>query len=340
MRLLFASVLLCLIAAGVSLAQGGFQQALAAKVQQLEQANVSATAGRDGWLFLISELRFLAQPRFWGDAAARVARSKKSPDPLPAIVDFHEQLRARGIHLIVVPVPAKARIYPDKLDITASVAGSDVAPDVQEFYHELRTRGVDVLDLTSSFLEKREDARGPVFCRTDSHWSGAGTVLAAQVIADQMRQTLPAPAEPKPYAAEWQDASITGDLVSLLPAGAAKPEPETLAVRMVAEKAGGATVQPDPSSAVLVLGDSHTLVFRDFLAQRAGLVDQLAYELGFAPDLIGTRGSGATAVRVSLYRKTRSDPAYLAKKKIIVWCFASREFTEADQGWVQQPVAK
>ncbi len=88
------------------------------------------------------------------------------------------------------------------------------------------------------------------------------------------------------------------------------------------------------------MGDSHTLVFHEFLAERAGLVDQLAIELGFAPDLIGTRGSGATAVRLSLYRKSNADTNYLAKKKVVVWCFAAREFTEADQGWVRQPIAK
>ena len=31
---------------------------------------------------------------------------------------------------------------------------------------------------------------------------------------------------------------------------------------------------------------------------------------------------------------------YLGKKKVVVWCFAAREFTEADQGWVVQPIAK
>jgi alginate O-acetyltransferase complex protein AlgJ len=99
-------------------------------------------------------------------------------------------------------------------------------------------------------------------------------------------------------------------------------------------------VKPDPNSPVLVMGDSHTLVFSEFLAQRAGLIDQLAAELGFAPDLIGTRGSGATAVRVSLFRKARGDAGYLARKKLVVWCFAAREFTETDQGWVPQPIAK
>jgi len=56
--------------------------------------------------------------------------------------------------------------------------------------------------------------------------------------------------------------------------------------------------------------------------------------------LIGTRGSGATSVRVSLYRRARKDPDYLAKKKMIVWCFAAREFTESDQGWDKVPVSQ
>ncbi len=108
----------------------------------------------------------------------------------------------------------------------------------------------------------------------------------------------------------------------------------------MSEKGTAARFEPDPNSPVLLLGDSHTLVFHDFLAERAGLVDQLAHELGFAPDLIGTRGSGATPVRISLYRRSLKDPGYLAKKKIVVWCFAAREFTEASEGWAKVPVAK
>ena len=102
----------------------------------------------------------------------------------------------------------------------------------------------------------------------------------------------------------------------------------------------GAAVTPDANSPLLILGDSHTLVFHEFHAERSGLVDQLAQELGFAPDLIGTRGSGATAVRISLYRHARKNPDYLSKKKVIVWCFAAREFTESDQGWEKEPVGE
>ncbi len=53
---------------------------------------------------------------------------------------------------------------------------------------------------------------------------------------------------------------------------------------------GGDTVAPDRNSPVILLGDSHNLVFQaggDMHATGAGLADQLAYELGFAVDLVG-----------------------------------------------------
>ena len=73
-------------------------------------------------------------------------------------------------------------------------------------------------------------------------------------------------------------------------------------------------------------------------ARGAGLADQLALELGFAVDLIAVRGSGATPVRISLYRQCKKDPGYIVRKKVIIWCFSAREFTEST-GWSVVPVA-
>jgi alginate O-acetyltransferase complex protein AlgJ len=317
-----------------------FRSELAAHVAQLEKKNASATTGADGWLFLTNELRFLAQSRLWGDVAPGTARSAKSGDPLPAILDFHRQLREHGIELLLVPVPAKAAVYWDKLGLNVRTSPIEAGAPAHQFYDGLRARGVDVLDLTSVFAQNRDQPRGPLYCWTDSHWSGVGCMLAAQAIAERVRAKLDALPPKKDYATAWSEVTINGDLAGLLGADVAKPPAEKVAVRTVAEKANGAAIQPDVNSPILVLGDSHTLVFHEFHGERAGLVDQLAEELGFAPDLIGTRGSGATAVRISLYRRTRSDPSYLNKKKLIVWCFASREFTEADQGWVPQPIGK
>lgn len=316
--------------------QQSFRAQLASKVAALEKKNAGAAVGLDGWFFLTGELRFLAQGKFWEEAASKVSRAHKAEwaDPIPAIADFHRQLQERGIALLVVPVPAKAAIYPEKIGVETKLSATESAPALMEFYGELRRRGIEVMDLTALFAAHRDDPRGPVYCRTDSHWSGVGCALAAEAIAQRVRQILPDESSRGAFTADWKDANISGDLASL--AGeAAKAAPEKIAIRRISPP-----VAADPRSPLLLMGDSHTLVFHDFLAERAGLLDQLANELHYAPDLIGTRGSGATAVRVSLYRRAHADPDYLSRKKVVIWCFAAREFTETDQGWVVQPIAK
>lgn len=318
--------------------QQKFSHELAAVFQSLEKKNAAAVAGIDGWLFFGGELRLLSLGRFWGDDAAKVSRAHKPDlaDPVPAILDFNQQLKARGIELVVVPVPPKAAIYPGKIVPGFDVRTTDPAPVLHRFYDELRAAGIDVLDLTSVFIRDAE----PMFCKTDTHWSDVGCMLAAQAIAKRIREKLPTRPSRKEYVLEGKEIQIKGDLVDLLPRDTVKPPAEKFYLRRVSEKGTGAAVVPDTDSPLLVLGDSHTLVYHDFNGDRAGLVDWLAQELGFAPDLIGTRGSGATPVRISLYRRSLKDSGYLAKKKIVVWCFAAREFTEASEGWARVPVAK
>jgi hypothetical protein len=330
------------VPAPLSEAQQKLRGELASRLQSSEKKNPGACAETDGWLFLKLEFRILAHDRFWGDEAGKVSQSQKPElaDPIPAIVDFQKQLKARGIDLLLVPVPPKAAIYPEKILPAFDLRTEDAAPTLHRFYDELRAAGIDVLDLTPLFVKNREDKRGGVFCKTDSHWSGLGCVLAAQSIAEKLRGKLTAPSPPKEYTAEWKESQINGDLVDLLPPGSPKPGPERIPVRNVSEKGTAAAVASDVNSPLLLLGDSSTLVLHEFLAERAGLVDQLAHELGFAPDLIGIRGSGATPVRISLYRRSLKEPGYLAKKKVVVWCFAAREFTEAPEGWAKIPIAK
>lgn len=349
MRLFYALAVFVLAseaanALGVSPELTGKQQRLAdvfaAKFQALEKQNAHAIFGADGWLFLAADLRFLFVGRFWGDVAPKVSRAQKpeQADPLPAIINFRDQLKQRGIELLLVPVPPKPAIYADKILPDFDPSTDNPAPYLHQFYDELRSRGADVLDLEPLFLEKREGEHGPLFCRTDTHWSGAGCVLAARAIVERIRHTISLAPGANQYTAEWKPIEIKGDLAGLLPADIPKPGGERIDVRTVVVKSTGKAVQTNPNSPVLLLGDSHTLVYHEFHAEGAGLIDQMADSFGFAPDLIGTRGSGATAVRTALYRRSRRDPEYLAKKKMIIWCFAAREFTEADE-WTQLPVA-
>ena len=307
--------------------------------------NSVTVVGRDGWLFFAPELRHISVGRFWGDRAAEVtrARSVDAADPLPAILDFKQQLDALGVELLLVPVPPKSIIYADRLPrdlgILVSLPRLDVAHEA--FYATLREHGVEVLDLTEPFLDRRSDPEGPLYCRQDTHWSGVGCVLAAQQIAGVIR------ARPwhqhiatTDFSSDWGTAVITGDLRESADTSTTPLEELRLRRVLTHEPAGQTEVVSDPASPVVLLGDSHNLVFHaggDMHSTGAGLPDQLAFELGYPVDVVAVRGSGATAARVNLLRRVQRDALYWYGKRFVVWCFSAREFTEGD-GWALVPV--
>jgi alginate O-acetyltransferase complex protein AlgJ len=336
-----------------------FQERCARLAEAAARENKAVVRGRDGWLFLASELRHLGAGRFWGEAAAQASAAANPDwaDPLPAILDFNEQMRRAGILLVLMPVPPRAVLYPDKL------AGDDSSPDelfeptrmdahLQEFYRLLGEKGVLVLDITPQMLEarKRDETLGPVCCRTDSHWSPRGCALAAGILAArasewQEKGVLPTlPGNAAGLAAETRDLEITGDLARMLEADPGAFSEKIPAVLFVGSGEAGAQqpVKPDAASPILLMGDSHCLVFHasnDMHATGAGLLEQLAYGLTprHTPDLLGVRGSGATTTRLDLRRRAVKSVDYLPGKKVIVWCFAARDFTES-QGWRMVPV--
>ena len=309
--------------------------------RQAEQAgDALQVTGLDGWFFLRSELRHLGVGEFWGDKAASVSMASRPDrrDPLPAIIDFSEQLKTLGIELILMPVPPKALVYPEKLpgigetEFSAARAYSVY----RDFYSELQTSGVHVVDLLPLLVSQKAQSAHPLYCKTDSHWSGTACVTVAKSLAEEIRKHLDTAPTPLVCASRDVEVTIHGDL--------APTTSETLPLRFVETQAGTGLrhVVPDPKSPVLLVADSHGLVFHagdDMHTTGAGLFDQLALELKLAPDLIAVRGSAATPARIDLYRRAKADPSYLAAKKVIVWFFAAREFTESS-GWAKVPVVR
>ena len=342
-----------------------FRADLAAKFKAADEKHDSVVLGKDGWMFFAPELRSVSVGKFWGEDAAKVSRAVNPAhaDPLPAILDFKAQLDKIGVQLLLVPVPPKAVIFADKIsDKIASPVGDGVLPRLdsahQEFYKLLREKGVNVLDLTDSFLKNRDAAFfgretqklfGPdyVFCRQDTHWSPNGIKAASYLIKQEIDNSEVK--TPSKYTSFSRPFPIKGDLLDALPPEVKRPEPESLFISRVGT--------PDPKvydpfnsilipiptsreSPVLLLGDSHTLIFHeggDMHAKGAGLPDHLARFLGYPVDLLGVRGSGATPARVSLLRRVQAEPNYLKNKKWVIWCFSAREFTES-AGWQKVPL--
>ncbi|MCA8944134.1 MAG: hypothetical protein KDB80_16335, partial [Planctomycetes bacterium] len=113
-------------------------------------------------------------------------------------------------------------------------------------------------------------------------------------------------------------------------------EKETLPMSIVTRD--GATPADDPSSPILLVGDSHCLIFRDggdMHAKGAGLADHLAAQFGLPIQTVGVRGSGATQSRVSAFRSNAYDG-----KKLVIWCLSAREFTEASSWSPKVPLRR
>lgn len=327
-----------------------FRDHCARLARAAEQQGTISVRGRvkTDWLFLGAELRYLSSGPFWNEGSSKAVLAAAAPSPLAAILDFNQQLQKIGVALLLVPVPAKAAIYPEFLPDNPAdfngIASNDKHWDStgQAFYSLLISQGVRLLDLTPLFLNNRSHPDGAMYCRQDSHWSGNACVLTARALAHEIR-ALPGYDNKAALAltSQWQTLEITGDLWQALLGD--KPAKESLRLRLVGEPAEG-TIKPlksDSAAAVILLGDSHNLIFHagdDMHYRGAGLVDQLALELGAPLDLVATRGSGATPARVNLLRRAQRNPTYWKNKKVLIWCFAAREFTES-QDWRKVPIA-
>jgi alginate O-acetyltransferase complex protein AlgJ len=302
-------------------------------------ADVSAVAGElavkvtpntitykaeNGWLYSKNELLHLAKGELAnGQVTKKSACSKqKNTDPIPALKFFNDELAKRGIKLIVVPVPPKIAVEP-----CAPFKRGEAMAYLRPFYRELQAQGIEVLDLSETYLS---DPKEHFYCRTDAHWNPAGIGAAAKELA----KIIPLRGKEE-FALAGPMLTVSGDLAKSL--DPKNPEQENIAFTVVGSK----TI--DESSPVLLIGDSHTLVFStggDMLAEGGGLAERLALLLKMPVDRIGVKGSAATAVRINLYRKAVKKPAWLKNKKFVVYCFSCREFTESTSGWGKVPVAK
>lgn len=300
----------------------------------------SIIEGTDGWFFLKDELHHVAAGRFWGEEAAVASRTKnkKFADPVPAIIAYNKELAAKGITLYMMPVPPKVLVYPDKVreGLAAGAAEADRAL-YTELYDILKKSGVKVIDLLPTLMENRDKTQ--LYCRTDTHFSGQGLVYFAKAAAAEIRnEQWYKEVDKKSFVYSPQAFTIRGDLLQM---SGKEGEQEALQLTIVSEKDSAAQVESSPDSPVVLLGDSHALVFSvggDLHAKGAGLFDHLTAELGFAVDLLGVRGSGVTPARIKFYQRSKKNSNYLAGKKALVWCFTARDFT-GKGGWKEIPVS-
>jgi alginate O-acetyltransferase complex protein AlgJ len=241
---------------------------------------------RDGWLFYRPDVEFLTNPA--------------KADPLPAIREFHRQLQARGIRLILLPVPAKPMIHPTRQDWPT-------------IYRQLAQAGVEVFDALPLATE---------YLRTDTHWRPETMERVASALVERLRN-LPA-VDALDFTETTRVVTNVGDTAAMLELPF---PPETVTIRQV--RRNGKLWEPDESADVLLLGDSFANIYsfgEMKWGRGAGLAERLSFHLKRPVDALTRNDNGAHATRLMLAQQ----PERLTGKRVVIWQFAARELASGD----------
>ncbi|MBR6453280.1 MAG: hypothetical protein IKS97_01665 [Fibrobacter sp.] len=151
----------------------------------------------DKWLFYRQDVEFLVQP------SPLDVRSAKLDNPVKAIEKFRDQLKAKGVELLVVITPGKPSIYPERLtgrdSQVAGASGVDAAvgnatavenaaglqSHGKKILDSLTRAGFNTVDLYTPLLVAKadDDKLGALYLNDDTHWTPRGAELAAAEIA-------------------------------------------------------------------------------------------------------------------------------------------------------------
>jgi alginate O-acetyltransferase complex protein AlgJ len=297
----------------------------------LGASNTQVAVGHDNWLFYQLGVQHLVGPGFLSPDWLKSRRKNGSyPDPRTTILNFRVQLRERGIQLILLPVPDKAAIYPEKL-----WPGYDAGQPAPEnasfgrFKREMRAQGVLVFDPTELFLDAKASSPEPLYVPTDTHWTPRCAQLCAQALAAWIKGCVPLPERPaEKYSIKNSTASSPRDLVNLLglPTTQDLYNFPQLPVREVHE-AAGAYARPKLAADVLILGDSYS---GSYAQCGASFGAQLAFELRRPIDNVAVPNGGSWGARFKLRDLMAKGEDHLAGKKLVIWEFAARDLSSGN----------
>lgn len=264
----------------------------------LGDAGPQVRAGCPGWLFLAEEILEVKG----GDAnlAARLRLAGK----------LRDAFAARGIALVVLPVPDKA-----ELD-AGNLCGLPVARQARQrrtaWQAASAPLGLDQLDLADGWPKG-------AFLRTDTHWNVAGARFAAGRLAAAIDRRL-GPGTTRITLEESAPRLRVGDLMRLAglsrswPWSGPTPDEEPEVTARIARSGG--LLDDVAAPAVLLAGSSYSL--------NSGFADQLQAALGREVAQKSREGSGFAGALLDILDRT---PHMLDGVRLVVWEFPLRSLT-------------
>lgn len=300
-------------------------------LMRLGWGNEKVLLGSSGWLFFKTAVDSLTGAPFLDqEAEARRVRGTASwetpptPDPIPAIQEFAGQLSERNIELILLPIPVKAGVIPEKLSPKFKAQGILHNSSWNKFLFRLKESNIRI-EGVDNILSHDE----PTFLKTDTHWRWDAMDAVAQQLSVELRG-LKVEAT-STFTEKTEKISHQGDLYQMLPMLSPSFFPkEDLDVHPVSRS--GAS-HSEAKASVLLMGDSFSNIYSDpelGWGSRAGLGVRLAFHLQAPVEEIVLNNNGAYATRLELIRRLSRDPSFLDSIRFVIWEFTERELSFGD----------
>jgi len=301
-------------------------------------------AGDSAWTFYRPGIEYAVRP--WvNDPRSRQVDYNDKPlldDPIHAIVEFRDQLKERGVELIVMPVPNKETIYPDYLVGGMSSQHAGMVGHGLQALDSLRAHGIAVVDLFTAFRDERthdKNLQDAIYLRDDTHWRMRGLQRAAKEVHKVLAQQSWFSAEHRTQEYHGQSFEVerAGDILTMTKLQIDFPS-QTVACQQVyamVRDSRGVVVDSNlyrddfRNARILILGDSFSRIFQTDAPQSAGWISQLALLLQEPVASLVSDGGASTLVREKLARK----PGALKGKSVVVWEFVERDYRFGDSGW-------
>jgi len=283
-----------------------FRQGLQETLDLLKDAGSDIMLGEDGYLFSRFDTLYLLE--------RELVYQKEGTyfDACAGIVDLDRVLSNRGIDLILVAVPARGEMYPDKL-VPGTAPDLDVTPQLAKLMQTLSEMDVEVLDLGGVFREQREQD-DTIYFRTETRCSNAAVRHMARALAPRLERYafLRDPAAPRPeYQTVGRNVSWRGALLGGLDTEQQADFVDEVEAVVAVRDATGQPFTPPPDSPILLAGD----VARLFEEDAASLTAHLSKELRFPVSVLPVEEPGPGIPK----KLAEQGVAYLEGRRVLVW---------------------
>jgi hypothetical protein len=249
--------------------------------------------------------------RLKGQPPQRLPVSVPPVDSITSIASLDAAFRSRGVHLVLLIVPGKTTIYPERLSPAYPVAaGPAWNTDYASWKQRLTGAGVDFVDLSEAFWAARNNGAEPLFLAEDSHWTPRGVALAAAEVSGHVRSLVDGPPLARVTGRAMPVPEPTDLLMLLgLRQDAVLFPPRSITVTAVTVEGDGDPTGDD--APVLLIGDSLSGYYDE---QQAGLAWQLMLRMRVGVQ----RMIGFGDEEIGVIETAIANPAVLAHKKVVV----------------------